>query len=140
MYNKRLIIDLTLSESSTYVYVNEVKKELYGKPKKERGSLGQCHYELAKKNPNNGYPIPFTDEEKAIRNELIKKHFFDGKEEALVIVQSMIESGELDEKDAWSTYSEMTNPKVAYSSFMKELEEILQCKIVRATRIEKLGF
>ena len=137
MYSKKEELNLTLTSNSTYVYVNEAKRELYGIPKKCCGSRGSCHYILAKKSTDNGYPVELTEEENEIKNELIKKYFFDGKENAIIIIQSMIEKGEIEERDAWNEFKNLTNPGFTYNTFIAELEQKLNCKIIRATKIEK---
>lgn len=140
MFSKKDQLNLTLSPSSTYIYVNEAKRELYGIPKKMRGTHGMCHYILAKKGENGDYPVELNEEENKIKNDLIKKYFFDGKENAIVIIQQMIETGEIDEKDAWNEFKNLTNPGFTYSNFIAELEQKLNCKIIRATKIEKQAF
>lgn len=52
----------------------------------------------------------------------------------------MIETGEIDEKDAWNEFKNLTNPGFTYSNFIAELEQKLNCKIIRATKIEKQAF
>lgn len=129
--------NLTVSDTTLYTYTCTSKRELWGKCFVSAGELGKCEYELCKQ--INNECIPFTAEETEIKNKLLKKYFGNAEEKSLFIAD-MIENGEITKEEAWKVYEEMTKVNKNWLEFKAELEEAINCIIVRATRVETLAF
>lgn len=136
-YSKK---ELPLEESSLYNYTRASREELFGKPlkKDDRGTLGKCEYEWVKEvdDETNTYE-PLTDEERQIFQSLMRK-YFGSIEEKTLIIEASIKNGEITKEEAWEVYEELTNMNdKSFVDFLYEAGELIGCKIVRATRIEK---
>lgn len=126
---------LPVGENTAYNYTRQGRNELYGVPFKEGGSLGTCIYTWCKKNGNE--LIPLSDEERALKEQLIKKYFGDATEKQ-IIVAGMVEMGEIEEKDAWKILTELTNMRGNnFLMFLSELQEKLGCQIVKGTLVQR---
>ena len=67
----------------------------------------------------------------------MKKYFGDMEEKALIVEMS-IKKGEIKKEEAWEVYEELTNMNdKSFVDFLREAEELIGYKIVRATRIDK---
>lgn len=130
---------LPLTEGTVYQYTLKGRNELYGKPFGEPGSLGKCTYTWCKK-VGDGWTadiIPLTEEEEELKQKLIRKYFGDVSEKQ-VIVKAMVETGEITAEEAWSVLEELTNMKGQgnFKAFLSELQEKLNCMVIRGTVIE----
>ena len=131
------VVNLPIKDATTYKYTCQGKNELYGKCFGGQGKLGYSTYVWAKEVQDK--IIPFTPEEEEVKNQLLKKYFGDASEKT-VLVQSMIESGELAEKDAWKEYKNIMNLPHFYGMFIDELRVAIGCKVVKATLISESAF
>ena len=52
----------------------------------------------------------------------------------------MIATGEITEEDGWQELKEIINLDNSYLSFKTELESLIGCKVVRATRVTTKAF
>lgn len=129
--------ELTVSDTTLYTYTCTSKRELWGKCFVSKGELGRCKYELCKQ--INNECIPFTAEETEIKNKLLKKYFGDTEEKTLFIAD-MIDNGEITEEEAWKVFAEIVKIDRNWLEFKAELEEAINCIVVRATRIENFAF
>lgn len=109
---------------------------MYGSPLKEDGGKhGKCSYLWCKQ--EDGRLVALTEEEQKIKRDLVNKYFGDVSDKQIV-VQGMVESGEISKEEAWGVLEELTNMHGNYFMvFLKELQEKLGCKIVRGTMLEK---
>lgn len=128
------------SESTIINYTREGRNELYGKPfNEEGGTKGSCIYIWCKRDTQTGEYILLNEEEKQIKQELQVKYFGDATEKQ-IIVQGMIEAGEITEKEAWGKLKELTNMTSGhFLSFLQELQSKLGCQVVRGTLVERKG-
>lgn len=122
-----------LKDSTRYTYVCQSKRENWGKAFLTEGELGHCVYELSKE--IDGECIEFTEEEKEIKNKLLKK-YFGNAEEKCVFIQDMLNNGEITTEEVGEVLQDIMNLDKNYMLFKNELEEILGAKVVRATRVE----
>ena len=130
---------LPLTEGTVYQYTLKGRNELYGKPFGEPGELGKCTYTWCKKmgDGRTADIIPLTEEEEEIKQKLIQKYFGNASEKQ-VIVKAMVETGEITAEEAWGVLEELTNMKGQgnFRAFLAELQETLNCMVIRGTVIE----
>lgn len=127
-----------LQNNTVYQYTRRSRNELYGKPFSSGGEIGKCEYIWCKK-INNNYEF-LTEEEKNIRDKLIKKYFGDATQKQLLVKQ-MVQEGELKTEEAFEYLNQitgMTDDKFLF--FLKELEITLGCQIVKGTYVEWSAF
>lgn len=111
------------------------RDELYGKPMSGiPGTDGICNYVWAKKLPN-GHLAYLSEEEQEIKTELLKK-YFSSTDEKTVMVQAMVESGELSKEDAWQYYSKLINLSRDYSNFMFDFKKQTGIQLIHGTQRE----
>lgn len=128
--------DLPVAERTAYNYTRQGRNELYGKPFEAGGSLGSCTYMWCKKSDDD-ILVPLTPEEEMVKANLIKK-YFGNADEKQIIVSGMVESGEIKKEEAWDILTELTNMKGEnFMMFLGELQEKLDCKIVRGTMVTR---
>lgn len=134
---KELKNELSVVESTVYTYTRRGRNELYGVPFQNNGTIGSCTYLWCKKE-GDGIDTKyskFTKEEEEIKDNLLKKYFGNTTEKQ-IIVQEMIDANEIKEEDAWSVLKELTNlTKANFKEFLDELQEKLQCQVVRGTLV-----
>jgi len=54
-------------------------------------------------------------------------------------VQGMVEAGEIKKEEAWDILTQMTNMKgVNFYTFLKELQEVLGCKVIKGTFVDRI--
>lgn len=123
---------LKVSDNTLYNYTSQSKRELWGKPFSSGGEIGYCIYELCKK--INNKCISFTEEEKAIKQKLLKK-YFGSADEKVFFIKDMIENEEIAKEECWETLEEMINLDKNYMAFKRELERQIGHTVVRATRV-----
>ena len=133
---KELNKELALAPSTVYNYTRKGRNELYGVPFKERGAIGSCTYLWCKKEGDgvNTQYRRLTEEEEQIKQDLLKKYFGNATEKQ-VIVKAMVEAGEIQKEEAWEVLEELTNMKDNFMPFLGELQEKLQCQVVRGTLV-----
>ena len=123
--------------STVVNYTRKGRNELYGVPFGEEGILGSCVYQWCKKDEETGKIRALTDEENEIKEQLQKKYFGNASEKQ-IIVQAMVESGELPKEQAWEMLTALTNMKGNnFIMFLQELQAILGHQVVRGTYIER---
>lgn len=123
--------------STVVNYTRKGRNELYGVPFGEEGVLGSCIYQWCKKDEETGKIRALTDEENEIKEQLQKKYFGNASEKQ-IIVQAMVESGELPKEQAWEMLTALTNMKGNnFIMFLQELQAILGHQVVRGTHIER---
>lgn len=127
--------ELTVGEGTTYLYTRKGRNELYGKPFEGGGKLGNCVYKWCKKEGDT--LVPLTDAEEEIKAGLIKKYFGDASEKQ-ILVNGMVEAGEISKEEAWEVLTELTNMKgYNFRAFLMELQEKLNCQIIRGTMVTR---
>lgn len=123
--------------STVVNYTRKGRNELYGVPFGEEGVLGSCVYQWCKKDEETGKIRALTDEENEIKEQLQKKYFGNASEKQ-IIVQAMVESGELPKEQAWEMLTALTNMKGNnFIMFLQELQAVLGHQVVRGTHIER---
>ena len=128
---------LAIAESTAYNYTLKSRNVLYGKPFQNGGSLGNCRYVWCKQE-EDGKLRYLTQEQEKIKHFLIQKYFGDATQKQ-IIVQGMVESGEISKEQAWDVLTQMTNMKGNnFLDFLKELQNNIGCKVIRGTFIERL--
>ncbi len=135
---KQYETELNIKETTLYTYTSESKRELWGKAYSSTGGeKGFCIYELCKQ--VNNECIEFTEEEQEIKQKLLNKYF--GKaDEKIYCIKDMIATGEITEEEGWQELKEIINLDNSYLSFKIELESLIDCKVVRATRVTNKAF
>lgn len=130
---------LPLTPGTVYQYTLKSRNELYGRPYGEPGALGRCSYTWCKKigDGRTADIVYLTPEEEEIKQKLIRKYFGDVSEKQ-VIVKAMVESGEISKEEAWDVLEELTSMKGRgnFMAFLAELQETLNCMVIRGTIIE----
>lgn len=129
--------ELMIADSTAYHYTLKSRDDLFGKPFQEAGVLGSCKYVWCKQN-EMGKLCFLTEEEERQKEFLIKKYFGDATEKQ-IIVQGMVEAGEITKEQAWDVLTRMTNMKGNnFLAFLRELQETIGCKIIRGTLVERM--
>ena len=133
--------ELAIAPSTTYTYTIEARNELYGKPFSAAGLIGCCRYLWAKvvylEGEENKLFLPFTPEEQIIKDKLIKKYFGTDIEKEIMVAE-MVNSGELSKEEAYDTLVEIRHLNGSgFMAFKTELEEKLNCEILKVTYLEK---
>lgn len=127
--------ELTLSQSTTYVYTTKAKNDLYGKcGSKYGGSIGYSRYIWGIWDADQQKYVKLNAEQTKIKNELLQKYMHSANEAALFI-QDSIESGELTKEEAWEVYNEMTDVKTNYLNFLDEFAILTGFKLTKCTLI-----
>ena len=125
--------ELTLSQSTTYVYTTKAKNELYGKcGSKYGGSIGYSRYIWGIWDADQQKYIKLNAEQTKIKNELLQKYMHSANEAALFI-QDSIESGELTKEEAWAAYDEMMDIECSFKSVLDDFFIQTGIKLVRCT-------
>lgn len=127
------------SAASGYHYAIEVRNANYGIPFKGNGSKGCCYYLWCKMEERDGeqFYIQFNEQEEAIKQGLLKKHFGTNEEKDLLIAE-MVSNGEISKEDAYDIMMEYRNLNgKGFMSFLKELEREIGAKVVKATKFEE---
>ena len=127
--------ELTLSQSTTYVYTTKAKNDLYGKcGSKYGGNIGYSRYIWGIWDEDQQKYVKLNAEQTKIKNELLQKYMHSANEAALFI-QDSIESGELTQEEAWEVYNEMTDVKTNYLNFLDEFAILTGFKLTKCTLI-----
>lgn len=128
--------DLQIAESTAYNYTLKSRNDLYGKPFQTSGSLGNCKYVWCKQE-QDGRLRYLNQNEEQIKQYLIKKYFGDATQKQ-IIVQGMVESGEISKEEAWDVLTQMTKMQGNnFLGFLKELQASIGCKVIRGTLVER---
>lgn len=128
--------DLGVLDVTAYKYTLKSRNDLYGKPFEKGGRLGSCRYMWCKQQ-SDGRLRFLTQEEEQIKSKMIKKYFGDASEKQ-ILVQGMVEAGEISSEEAWNVLTEMTNMKGSnFLSFLGELQEKIGCRVIRGTFVER---
>lgn len=126
---------LTVKENTTIKHTAQVRDAKYNKPSGDDvGPEGKCYYVLCKKDGEK--PVWLNSEQDKIKQELLNK-WFKGADEKTVIVQDMINSGEITEEGAWKTYSNLMKLPKSYPGFMAEYKKRTGIQLIRGTFIVK---
>lgn len=129
---------LQIADSTAYNYTLRSRTDLYGKPFQEGGPLGSCTYVWCKKDEETGKLRHLTAEEQKIKQDLIKMYFGDVSEKQ-IIVQAMIEAGEITQAQAWGVLTRMTKMTgVHFVVFLKELQKRIGCQVIRGTQVDRI--
>ena len=133
--------ELTIGDNTAYNYVIKARNELYGKPFMSLGELGSCMYIWCRKEYDEQNNIvvytEFTDEEQAIKKELMKKYFSTDVEKEIMVAE-MVNHGEITKAEAYDVLCEMKNLNGGgFMAFKAELEHTLGCKIAKATLLDR---
>lgn len=131
------MLKLGIADKYSENLTRDVRTELQGKPaKNDEGIRGYCDYQWCKKD-GAGNPVEFSDEENAIKKELLTKYFGTAEEKA-VIVKGMIIKGEIRPDEAWSVYEDlvgMNNER--FMEFLGEFQAKIGAVVIKATRIQE---
>ena len=129
---------LAIADSTAYNYTLRSRNDLYGRPFDEAGgSLGHCRYMWCKEDDQGNLSV-LTPEEEQIKQKLMKKYFGDATEKQ-ILVQGMVEAGEIKKEEAWDILTQMTNMRgVNFYTFLKELQETLGCKVIKGTMVNRI--
>lgn len=122
-----------LTSNQAYYLTYSARNFMWHKPFTTYGPLGYCEYVWCKK-IGDKYEL-FSEEEEEIKKRLITKYFGDTTEKQL-LVQDMIDEGEITEAEAWCVFQKLTD--VTHESFMDYLDELqsaIRCKIARGTLV-----
>ena len=131
--------EIALKESTIYNYTCHGKNELYGHSWMNDGQIGSCYYLWCKTSGEgvNQKFERFTEEEEAIKKDLLRKYYGDTTEKQLLVLE-MIENGEINKEDAWDVLSALTNMTgSSFTVFLHELEEKIGSKVTKVTYVER---
>lgn len=129
--------NLGVMESTAYNYTLKSRNDLYGKPFREGGRLGNCRYVWCKQQEDGKLRF-LTENEEKVKERIIKKYFGDASEKQ-IIVEAMVQAGEIGKEQAWDVLREMTNMKGNnFMGFLRELQKELGCRVIRGTLVQRL--
>lgn len=131
---------ITLTNSSIYNYTRKASVELYGKRgSRLSGELGISEYIWAKQNETKtGYEF-LTDEELAVKTQLLQQYFGNAQEKSLFIQES-IQRGELKEEEAWREYDRIMNLSKNFVDFLEDFYKITGVRLVKCTLVELMAY
>lgn len=136
---KKMGNELSIKESTAQKYAVAARNELYGKPYQGGGRLGNCVMIWCKKE-GDGATAKYeflTEEETKIKDMLLKKYYGNATEKQL-IVQDMVDRGEITKEEAWDILEALTGGRANFYDFLCDLQEQLGgVTIVRGTLINK---
>lgn len=130
---------LPIAQSTAERYTAKGRNLLYGKPFEYSGTLGRCTYVLCKKEGEGiqTHYARFTPEEEEIKKKLIQKYFGDVSEKT-IIVQGMVQMGEIKKEEAWDVLQQLTSLRGNnFLMFLAQLQSIVHCQVVKATDVER---
>jgi len=137
---KKHMNELTVVRDTTYKYALQARNEFFGKPFLNVGSLGKCSYIWCKKEElEDGTALltPFSEEEQAIKRELMKKYFSTDEEKDIMIAE-MVKAGEISKADAYDLQCEYRGlNEEGFIGFKRALEEALGASVVKGTLVER---
>lgn len=129
---------LDIAESTTKRYTLETRKKYYGTPCLSPGLLGRCSYVWCKKIGDGAdAAYDFLNEEEEKKKQELLKQFFGDATEKQVIVQAMIERGEIRKEDAWDVLDDLTNINKNFFAFLNALSLEIGATVVRGTLVDK---
>lgn len=127
--------EFTVQSSSVYEYTKNVRNQLYGSPIDGTfGEKGRSYYVYCKR-VGDHYEF-LSEEEEQIKKELLKEYFSDADEKT-IIVQSMIDRGEIKKEDAWGKYQDLINLPHNYAAFLEEFKRRTGILLIKGTLIER---
>lgn len=131
--------ELDIKESTAYAYTIKARNVLYGNPSADEptGRIGKSEYVFCKKNID-GTLAWLSLEEEQIRQELMEKWFGDRLDfvEKALLVQGMVEEGEIEKEEAWEYLENITSLPKYYKGFMREFQERTGITLVRGTMVD----
>lgn len=117
----------------------EYRNKFYGKPFHEEGELGICKYVLCTRDKQTGELRFLTDEEQALKKETFDKYFIQ-VENAMILVQQLVDEGQVSRENAWAYYETITARKEGgWGAFFKEMKD-KDCILYRGTIVTRNGF
>lgn len=135
-------LDLPVIRETIEKYACRGRNELWGKPFVGGGKMGACVYVWCKRfgeGINTQYEL-LTEQQEEIKQQLIKKYFGDATQKQ-IIVKGMVQSGEITKEEAWDVLTQLTNMQdTNFMTFLTQLQEKLQCTVVRGTLVERSAF
>lgn len=134
--------DIHLSIADTTFYKNTcvATNELYGRPFGAAGELGSSISVMCKMifdDSEDGYHLePFTKEEEEIKSKIFLRFFGKDSEKTQLLIKD-VEDGELPKEELYDKINETTelNSSKKFVAYVTELEEKLNVKVVRATKV-----
>ena len=125
--------ELKVQQSTTIKHTLQVRNELYGKPFEREKGCGQdrCVYIFCIKKENGKCEF-LTEEEEAIKEELMVKRFGTAEEKTL-LVQSMVDSNALEKEKAWDYYEKLMSLPKTYPAFLGEFKKKTGKQLIRGT-------
>ena len=127
--------------STVIAYTGEEKRNGYGVAYKREGKKGYCVMEWGKYVEENGdrYLVPLTQEEKQIKNKLVKK-WFGNTTDQHIFVAEMVAQGEISREQAWDMLEELTNVENRLAGFRYDFMQAINADIDKGTRLIKSAF
>ena len=140
LYDKYGEIHNNITRSTCYNYTQQEKRLLYGVPFKCKGTKGTCEYIWSKVTKCGNkiiQIIPFTQQDKKIKKELVQKYFHRDVDKVLIVKQ-MKDCGELSDAEAYALMEDSQGiDDISYMDFMTELQFKLGYKVVRTTKLRR---
>lgn len=128
---------ITVQESTTIKHTAQVRNAKFNKPfSEEPGPCGKCTYLLCKKN-EQGQLVWLSAEEETIKQQLFTK-YFGSAEEKTILVNMMVENGEITTEEAWDKYSSLMKLPKNYSNFMYEFKQLTGVQLIKGTLVERI--
>lgn len=136
--------ELHLKDTTLENYVRETKRNLFGIPRIENGSMGSCSYVWAKMIPvdkkNKTYICEkLTDEELACKNALLKEYFAIKNASDLekkITIKEMVDAGEISKEHAYDlncNLDGLTDEK--FRKFLIDLKSKIGYPVIKVTEI-----
>lgn len=128
IYRERKDISSRVKQNTVSGYVNNWRRDKYGIPWVRQGEYGVCEAYLTKQIGCTGELqfIELSPEEKAIKNNLIKKYFGTDEEKLIYIIQEHEDGNITSDELAEAIKNVMNYSEFAYEAYLKELGEKLQ--------------
>ena len=129
-----------LKDSTVIQYTINGRNELWGKPFMSNGPQGYCEYVWCKRDPATGRYSLLTEEEEKKKNQITTKYFGTRKDKDL-LVQSMINNGQITEEEAWGVYQRITGlTSDRFKAWLDEVRLVLNAQLVKATQVYRSAF
>lgn len=122
-------------------YTGDEKRKDYGVAYGRDGRKGYCVMEWGKYVEENGerHLVPLTEEEKQIKNKLVKK-WFGNTTDKQIFVAEMVSDGQIDREEAWDMLEELTNVENRLAGFRIDFMKAINADVDKGTRLIESAF
>ena len=127
--------------STVIAYTGREKRDDYEVAYGRDGRRGYCVMEWGKYVEKDGdrYLVPLTEEQKQIKDKLVKKWFGNTTDKHIFVAQ-MVAEGEISREEAWDMLEELTNVENKLAGFKYDFMEAINADVDKGTRLVESAF